>query len=300
MCGKFRRVKSRSTNLFVISLGVGVIAAVAGRLFTWLVMPRFGMDFGVPAYAYQWISPLVLFGSAAAAFAITFGAMPWTGGRARRAALVAAVLTYICHAMWVAGWGTVTGNWPMLVRFLTLLFAFIVVGWVPILSALFAGWCVERWLGIAPAAAMDDRHPSDRAAVLMFGFVGALVSLPLLFPLLWVALPSRVGVPIFFVTEPIVVFILAAVWFRVFLSLLPKVAFRPQWAGGLAAACVFFCFLFWIRYAINIRSQNGAQWDSLSKPFVAASVLVGWVPLVFGTLAGGWASRWLKKTPKPA
>ena len=71
--GKFRAVQKRSTNLLFISLAVGAFGALTGRLLTWLAAP--GFDFGLTPFAFAWLSPLVLFATASATFAIAFGGM---------------------------------------------------------------------------------------------------------------------------------------------------------------------------------------------------------------------------------
>ena len=66
--GKFRAVPTRSTNLLFVSLAVGAFGALTGRLLTWLAAP--GFDFGLTPFAFAWLSPLVLFATASATFAI--------------------------------------------------------------------------------------------------------------------------------------------------------------------------------------------------------------------------------------
>jgi len=71
---------------------------------------------------------------------------------------------------------------------------------------------------------------------------------------------------------------------------------RGRIAGVLAALATFVSFLFWTRFAINIGTRHGLPWGSAAEPFFTVFLLVGWVPLVFGGLAGGWATR-QPKTP---
>ena len=295
-------MQTRSTHLLPLSLAVGVFGAAAGRLFTWVTFPHFGFDFGLPAYAYAWISPLVLFASAASTFALTFGVLKSTRGRARRSGLVSGVLTYVCHAAWIAGFAGYARDVPVLFVFLGSMAFFVVIGWVPMVSGWLAGWCVERWLGNKPAV-VDEHHPSPRYAGLMFGLLCALVSLPLIFLLMTVARRSHLDVPVFIVTAPFVVFGLAAVAFRLWV-LVPIVARHPSIAGALAAVMAFACFLVWTRFAVNIynggMSGNSSPWPSPLAPFITAFALTGWVPLVFGALAGGWVSGWLSVRPKVA
>ena len=291
---------TQRASLFVVSLAVGAFGALTGRLFTGLLLPQTGFDFGLPPFAYAWISPLVLFGSATAAFAFTFGVLPATRGRARRAGWVTAVLTYLCHAAWIAAYAGVARDVPVITVFMTLLLMFIVIGWVPILSGLFAGWCVERWLGESPdeTARMIRRERSLAAAAIEFGLVGAFISLPLIFIVYTMARRSRVDFAIFFPSAPFVVFALAAASFWLCCSSLPSktlsLTMRGRIAGGVAALATFSCFLVWTRYAINIRTRDGLPYGSWSEPFSIVFMLAGWIPAVLGALTGGWAVRRLE------
>ena len=293
-------MQTRSSSLFVISLTVGAFGALTGRLFTGLLLPQSGFDFGLPPFAYAWISPLVLFVSATATFAWAFGFLPATRGRARRAGWVAAVLTYLCHAAWIAAYAGVARNAPVVTVFMTLLVMFIVIGWVPILSGIFAGWCVERWLGRPrdETERVDRREGTLAAAAIEFGLVGALISVPLIFIVYTMARRSRVDFPIFFPSAPVVVFGLAAAAFWLCCSLLPprplSMTMRGRIAGAVAALAAFSGFLFWTRYAVNIRTRDGLPYGSWSEPFSIVFLLAGWIPAVFGVLTGGWAVRRLE------
>ncbi|MEO8062366.1 MAG: hypothetical protein ABI821_06435 [Pseudomonadota bacterium] len=284
-------MQTRSTDLFSVSLAVGAFGALTGRLFTWLVMPKFGFDFGLPASAYAWVSPVVLFASAAAAFAFTYGVFPGTRGRARRAGWVAGVITYVCHSMWIAVWSGVMFEREVMPTFSALMAMFIVIGWLPIVSGIFAGLGVERWQR-SPAKETQVRLDGETGmAALKFGLVGALVSVPLIFVVYTMARRSRVPFVIFFPSAPFIVFGLAAVAFWLFHSILPAIALRGRVAGVLAALATFIGFLFWIRFGINISNRNGQAWGSAGEPFSMVLLLVGWVPVVLGGLAGGWATR---------
>ena len=286
-------MQTRSTDLFVISLAVGAFGALTGRLLTWLLLSRAGFDFGLPPSAYAWISPVVLFVSAATAFAIAYGVAPGTRGRARRAGWVSGVLAYICHAAWIASWSSVMRGGQFMPVFMLAMAMFLVIGWVPIVSGIFAGWCVERWQ--RGPVELQVRHAGNSGvSALEFGLVGALLSVPLILPVYTMARRSRVDFAVFFPTAPFIVFGLAALAFWLCHSALPAVALRGRIAGVLAALVTFVGFLFWLRFAINIASRNGVPWGSPSEPFLLAFLLVGWVPLVFGALAGGWATRRLE------
>ena len=120
--------------------------------------------------------------------------------------------------------------------------------------------------------------------------------MPLIYPVYVMARRSRVDFPIFFPSAPFVVFGLAALAFWLFHSVLPSTVLRGRIAGVLAALATFVSFLFWTRFAINIGTRHGLPWGSAAEPFFTVFLLVGWVPLVFGGLAGGWATR-QPKTP---
>lgn len=281
----------RPASLFALSLAVGFIGAVAGRLFTWVMIPRSGgFDFGLPQYAYAWVSPLVVFASGAMAFALTFGVLPWTRGRARRAGWVSGVAAYICHALWIALWVGFAFDQSVFRAFTAPIIMFVVIGWLPILSGIFAGWCVERWQRL-PREGVEVRRRASGAVAVKFGLVAALVSVPLIYPVFAMARRSRVDFAIFFPSLPFVVFGLATLAFWLVYSMLPTMIARGRTAGVLAALATFLGILFWIRFAINIAARNDVPWDSPGKPFFQVLMLVGWIPLVFGGLAGGWATR---------
>jgi hypothetical protein len=286
-------VQTRSTPLFVIAIAVGAFGALIGRLLTWL-LPS-GFDFGLPPFAFTWISPLVLFVSASGAFAIAFGALPGIRGRPRRAGWLAAIVTYVCHALWMALHANLVRNTPVVPVFTSVLMMFVVVGWVPILSGLFAGWCVERWQG-TPTEFTETRHPHTlKKAALQFGLVASLVAVPLILIVFTQAGRSRVDFPIFFPSAPFLVFGLATATFWLCYRVMPAVALSGRVAGALAAVATFTCFLLWIRFAINIRTRDGLPWGSPYYPFSIAFLLAGWVPLVFGALAGGWVARRMER-----
>jgi hypothetical protein len=290
-----RAVQTLPPNLFVTSLAVGAFGALTGRLLTAL-LPS-GFDFGVPRFAFAWISPLVLFVSASAAFAIAFGAVPGTRGRARSAGCAAAIATYVCHAAWIALYASSTRGTPAFATFRIVLSMFVVVGWAPILSGLFAGGCVERWQGTGGAKPNTRGAGSLKAAAFEFGLVAALVTLPLVVIIYTMAKRSRVDFAIFFPSAPFLVLVLAAVAFSLCYSMLPAFSLRGRVAGILAALATFTCFLFWIRFALNIGTRDGLPWGSPYGPFFMAFLLVGWVPLVLGAIAGAWAARRLESQP---
>jgi hypothetical protein len=290
-------VQTRAVHLFVVSLAVGAFGALIGRLLTWFLAP--GFDFGIPPYAYAWISPAVLFVSAAASFAIVFGVLPGTRDRAIRAGCIAAIVTYVCHAVWMGAFSSAVLGAPGFTTFLLVLLVFVVIGWVPIVSGLFAGWCVGRWQNMP--AAPETHHPGSlKSAALEFGMVAALLAVPLIFIVFTQAKPSRVDFAVFFPSAPFLVFALATAAFPLCYAALPAMSVRGGLAGALAGAVTFTCFLFWIRFAINISSRNGTPWGSTSQPFSEAFLLVGWVPLVFGALMGVRVARRLKYPNKVA
>jgi hypothetical protein len=289
--GKFRAVPTPTRSLFAISLAVGAIGALTGRSCSWVLISTFGIDFGVPPFAYTWISPLVLFVGAASAFAVSFGVLPGTRGRPRRAGCVAGMITYFCHAAWIATWSGGSGGRFEFAVFSAQVVMLLVVGWAPIVAGLFAGWCVERWQKL-PTPDTGVRHAElSGVAALKFGLIAALVSVPLILPVHTMAKPSRVAASVFFPSAPFVVFALAAASFWACHTSLPAGALRGRIAGVLAGLVSFTGFLFWLSFAINIRHWNGLPWESPGQPFLLAFMLVGWIPLVLGGLAGGWATR---------
>jgi MFS family permease len=293
---RLRAVITRPANLLSLSLAVGAFGTLVAGLFVQLVWGRHGWPYGTDPLPPWWMSSGVLLVSAAGGFALAFAVFPFSRGRARRAGWVAALIAYVGHAGAMAWYSSTKGHGSVIGLFFVLMALLVVIGWVPIVAGLIAGWGVERWQRLPPPEMPTVRDGSIAAAAFRFGVVGMLLSLPMLFAVYTAARRSRVDFAVFFPTAPFVILGLATFAFWLFHSLLPPM--RPSTRGGiagiLAAAFTFVAFLFWLRFAVNLYSQNGTPYSSPASPFITAFSLVGWVPLVFGALAGAWTTRPVK------
>ena len=127
-------------------------------------------------------------------------------------------------------------------------------------------------------------------AAFWVGVIGTVAATPLLFVLRFQN--SHMTTGSFMWSSPAVLFLLAAGTFVATYMLLPPGRWRTRVAGMSAGVLTFFGFAIWMSIMVNVRTSGyQTPWPTVIYPFAIAFVVVGWIPLAAGWIAGWVVSK---------
>jgi hypothetical protein len=122
-------------------------------------------------------------------------------------------------------------------------------------------------------------------AAFWVGVIGTVAAAPLLMVLR--IQRSYLSEPLFQWSAPAVLFFTAALTFMAVYGLLPSRRWRTRMAGMIAGLITFFGFALWISFMANAGLGPFDRPQGILYSFALVFVIVGWIPL-----AGGWIAGW--------
>jgi hypothetical protein len=123
-------------------------------------------------------------------------------------------------------------------------------------------------------------------AAFWVGAIGTVAATPLLCVLRMQR--SYLTEPLFQWSAPAVLFFTAALTFMAAYGLLPSSRWRTRVAGMMAGIITFFGFAIWIAFMANVVPGPVDGSRGILYSFALAFVVVGWIPL-----GGGWIAGWV-------
>jgi len=122
-------------------------------------------------------------------------------------------------------------------------------------------------------------------AAFWVGVIGTVAASPLLCVLRMQH--SYLSEALFQWSAPVVLFLTAALTFMAAYGLLPSRKWRTRVAGMSAGIITFFGFALWVSFMANMGLGPLDRSQGLLNSFALVFVVVGWIPL-----GGGWIAGW--------